>query len=757
MNRAIAEVFHKAFTTGVKRKRADQQETQVEDDHLLNVSDLPIPKMLNGVWPSDPVEQFVGGLRKPYNSLVTVPGLINLGVQIRNCINSFCDRHPGIKNKFLEAIGHAEASHFPGGAEVMDCLRLEVSDILIRNHPHPQTWSKLNVNESSPRACLKANFLRLWAESAGDPGAKIVPWLVEGAPGGIESHPDLDGLFPRVPDVEEIVPPEELFTDFDSFKNYQGVEGNLDARNAIQGYIRKGYLSCHDTLEGCVSFLGGSTPVLSKLGCIVKVKENELGQVIKKTRIILDAKQSRVTKATERRYKSELPRIVDAVHDILELMSTLKPGEVITQMVADVVDAFWLAPLHQTEMKYFTAKLGGKYMVFLRTAQGSRAAPLTFAAVMALTTRLLQSLLLNDHLGERIWQDGRLETYVDDPWIVLKGSPQRIKELTLCVLIGWELMGFPLAYHKASVGTSLRWIGMTVEVTSTGVSVSIPPEKLEEIKAIATTFLKSNVIPDKDLRSFIGKCMSIASVLHVWKPFITQFYAALYSDKSDGPKNCTWTAQVKQGLFWILAFLDHNSVHSLSNRKWDVVEHMGRGDKVIITWDASPWGFGGTLHINGVLVEYLCGTPTDFEIKLLELEIGEAKSQQTMEALGGLVSLRQWTKHWQHRRALLKIRSDNVGALVLFGQLNSKATPNGIIAREAALDFGNSSFGPRMAEHVPGVTNITCDCLSRLHQPGGKYNIPESLRMVPRADLRIRDRLWWKSVSPPLRSASQGE
>lgn len=68
---------------------------------------------------------------------------------------------------------------------------------------------------------------------------------------------------------------------------------------------------------------------------------------------------------------------------------------------------------------------------------------------------------------------------------------------------------------------------------------------------------------------------------------------------------------------------------------------MGRGDKITITWDASPWGFGGTLHINGVIVEYLYGVPTEYEIKLLELEIGEAKSQQTMEALGGLVSLRQ--------------------------------------------------------------------------------------------------------------------
>ena len=82
---------------------------------------------------------------------------------------------------------------------------------------------------------------------------------------------------------------KSCFTDFDSFKNYEGVEDNPDANDAIQGYVKKGYLSCHDTLEGCRSFLGGSSPVLSKLGCIVKVKENEIGQVIKKTRIILDA------------------------------------------------------------------------------------------------------------------------------------------------------------------------------------------------------------------------------------------------------------------------------------------------------------------------------------------------------------------------------------------------------------------------------------------------------------------------------------
>ena len=93
----------------------------------------------------------------------------------------------------------------------------------------------------------------------------------EGAPGGIELHPDLDGLFPRVPETEEIDPPEELFTDFDLLR-IEGVEDNPDASEAIQGYVKKGYLSCHDTLEECRSFLGGSIQCFLKLGCIVKVK-----------------------------------------------------------------------------------------------------------------------------------------------------------------------------------------------------------------------------------------------------------------------------------------------------------------------------------------------------------------------------------------------------------------------------------------------------------------------------------------------------
>ncbi len=720
-------------------------------DVNLSFSDLPLPKLkVQRTFPTHDTDDPVGGLRRPYVSMGKVPKLVNLGVQIRNAIESFFHRHPGLVEKYLSSIGHPDASHFPGGEDVISLLRFEVARIITRQHPAPFEFTSEWINETPPDTCLKANFIKIWLEAAEDPGASLATWLHEGAPGGLSRHPELSGVFPRAKPEEIKIDPDHLSTEFEAFHNYSGVDDNEDAKTAIQGYIDKGYLSSHDTLESCKAELGGAEPILSRLGCIVKSKVNDLGVATTKTRIILDAKQSLVTSATERRYASELPRITDAVHDLLSLMTQLGPGESVVQFVADVVDAFWLIPLHPEERKYFCAKFRNKFMIFRRTAQGSRTAPLTFAAVMSSATRLLQSLLLRDSLSKSIWQEARLEVYVDDPWAAIRGAQGKVDNLIACLLVGWELMGFPIAYHKACRGPSLKWIGMTITVTTQGVEVHIPGDKLGEIRGMAEKFLKGNLIADKDLRSFTGKCMSIASVIHVWKPFITQFYAALSASKPSGtPPNCTWTSQVKSGLLWIITFLTHNSEGEITKRVWDINEHLRTDANVLITWDASRWGFGATLHLEGRLVEFLEDAPSAYEIDLLQIQIGSSKAQQTMESLGGLVALRHWKSRWQNKNAVLHIRGDNVGALTLFGQLTTHSSTNSIIAREAALDIGMTTFKPRVVEHVPGITNITCDALSRMRQPGKGILLPENLKDIPRASLGAREQDWWKSTSIP--------
>lgn len=50
-----------------------------------------------------------------------------------------------------------------------------------------------------------------------------------------------------------------------------------------------------------------------------------------------------------------------------------------------------------------------------------------------------------------------------------------------------------------------------------------------------------------------------------------------------------------------------------------------------------------------------------------------------------------------------------------------------MIAREFALDLGEAEFRPDMCEHVPGISNVTCDILSRRFDPNKTFRLPSTL------------------------------
>lgn len=188
-----------------------------------------------------------------------------------------------------------------------------------------------------------------------------------------------------------------------------------------------------------------------------------------------------------------LPRITDAVSDALAFSADCLDGEQVDQLIADVSDAFWLVPPNPSERRYFVAKFRGKYLIFTRTAQGSRAAPLTFCAVMSLATRLVQSILLRDHLSRRVRQDARVQVYTDDPWIVARGAKHQIDRCFAIALVMWKVLGLPIATREATRGSKLKWIGMNITVSATEVLVEIPEEKILELEQMSLTLLKSNV------------------------------------------------------------------------------------------------------------------------------------------------------------------------------------------------------------------------------------------------------------------------
>ena len=55
-------------------------------------------------------------------------------------------------------------------------------------------------------------------------------------------------------------------------------------------------------------------------------------------------------------------------------------------------------------------------------------------------------------------------------------------------------------------------------------SVQVKPDTVEEVRELTASMLSRNIISVKELRTYTGKCTSIASVIFTWGPFLAPFF-----------------------------------------------------------------------------------------------------------------------------------------------------------------------------------------------------------------------------------------
>lgn len=663
---------------------------------------------------------------------------LHVGKQVENYLEGWLEDNIKFQEDVLSSMGKPkEESQID--SSVVDELRKKVFDILSRNRSpgQPDTCDLGEIHTQDYGTVVRGHLLHYWAVAVGDPAAAVATWLFEGAPAGIALGTEaLDGICPIVED-DDAIDHDDLHTDYDMFTNYVGVEDDVEALEALEAYHRRGYLAKFSSLEEVTQFLG-QRPILSKLGCIKKDQYNVDTQTWShKTRIILDCKRSLVSKAASRTHKSVLPRVSDAIQSTLQMMMDASAEQSITFFITDVEDAFWLLPLRREERRFFVARLRNVYYVFLRTAQGSRCAPLTFAAVIGLAARWVQSLV-----GTPPWkcktEEARVQVYVDDPLFTIRGTVERQRRLA------WMIMGFPMAFHKAVMSPKLTWIGISLQVSDNSVEVEVPEAKVAELLQLIAEVLSSNVVSKAVLRTCIGKLMAIASLLYMWRPFIQEFYVALHAQETHAPDGCVWVKQIRHSLEWVQVFLKNEAAGI--RRVYTLDYYKGLGDRVVITWDASPYGLGATLRVNGVIKEFFAIPITEDDQRILQTKSGTSEGQQVWETLAGLVALRAWSKWWRTGRAVLQIRSGNVGALVLFNTLRGRSKATNLIAREYSLDLGQAQWRPDLVTHVPGIANVLCDVLSRRYDPNKEFVLPKMLTAARPIVPPPRDETWWKTL-----------
>ena len=96
----------------------------------------------------------------------------------------------------------------------------------------------------------------------------------------------------------------------------------------------------------------------------------------------------------------------------------------------------------------------------------------------------------------------------------------------------WSLLGFRLAFHKAHRGTTIVWIGGHITIERDRVIISILENKFMEFLSLVEEILTSNVVAIRTVRTLAGKANHFASILYVWRSFMSELWCIERGRKS---------------------------------------------------------------------------------------------------------------------------------------------------------------------------------------------------------------------------------
>lgn len=168
----------------------------------------------------------------------------------------------------------------------------------------------------------------------------------------------------------------------------------------------------------------------------------------------------------------------------------------------------------------------------------------------------------------------------------------------------------------------------------------------------------TNVVSIKDLRSFVGRANHAAGLLVTIRPFLHAIWKAM-SCSGTAPCNTIWTKQIEHALKWLRCFFKHNAPGI--TRQFNLEECRGNGTKIELGTDASPWGIGGWLSVNGEIQSYFYDKVSEEDLSIFGIVRGSCEGQQTLEGLAILVALRTWNHIHDSQKFRLQVRGDNVG------------------------------------------------------------------------------------------------
>jgi len=254
----------------------------------------------------------------------------------------------------------------------------------------------------------------------------------------------------------------------------------------------------------------------------------------------------------------------------------------------------------------------------------------------------------------------------------------------------------------------------------------------------------SGHVAEHDLEIVLGKCGRLAFLVPACRPWVTALWGALAGSRAaaeesrkhpEAPRGCHAARRFAVAARWLRVLLvppvSAASPPLLPLETYVVadapaISHAGPAIQV----DASPWGGGAALVIDGAFVEHAAITWSSVTAARFKVALGSPKGQTTWEYLVILLALELWADRF--RSTGIAVMGDNLAALN--GAISLKGRSElSRITREMA--WRKVRRGWRYAcGHLPAECNEVADALSRLTAPAGNRKaFPRALaRSLPR-------------------------
>ena len=680
----------------------------------------------------DPAE-FVGGMRNPYETVITMSNLLSLGIRVRAVWETFCRQNKGVMT-VAEQYGTKECWM---DNKLLQSWKGHLKRVLGANAP-PAVKMTPRWGYVSP---LDPEIIEAWVTRGNDPEVHVSDWIRRGAPLGIESPIPTAGIFPPAEANNMDYPEQQELEDAAGqlskgcITNYSSVQENVqEAKVELDRYRKAGFMV--DVKRSTVTdeMKHGT---ISKLGLIIKHKPEGI-----KRRIILDLRRSGGNKKATLPEKLVLPRPRDFLASIRSVYAMQRAhgrdeGYARELAVIDVSDAFMSLAVEEKELPHTLAPNieNEDFYMFVALLFGYKTAPLLWSRVAALLSRLIQSAVPGS--------TGQHQTYLDDAAWVLQGSLAERNDTLAFILYTMAALGFRISLQKGMRSTQITWVGIRFTVTPDHVIIGLPEKFVTELVEMLEGWHNKGMVAIKELRQAAGRISWMSGILPRTRWVVATFYKVLHERLNDvatgaeaarrsnrqdtRPKDHLFTVkQLEQPRQWLVTYLKAALLKPSRKHKLDIEKYP----KATIVTDASPLGLGAILLVNNRATRALAYKVTETDAHQLGFKDcwKEAGSQGIVETLAVLVAIKTWTKELASCQVELKVQSDSMVALAVTQRLSNSTSSLNFLGAEIAVQCEIAGVENLKASHIPGAANVAADWLSRPQKEATNPMPPETGR-----------------------------